>query len=66
VTHCFENDVMGTVVQDNVNPIEKVEKSCLMVASTIYGDHNPAGTLLSSALEVERLSRLFPALLENS
>ena len=27
VTHGFDNDVMGTVLQDNINPIEKIEKS---------------------------------------
>merc|ERR1712232_436602 len=37
VTHRFENDVMGTVVQDNVNPIEKVERSLILLASVIHG-----------------------------
>ena len=33
VAHCFEEDVMGAVIKDNVNPIEKVEKSWQMVMS---------------------------------
>ena len=60
VSHCFENDVMGCIVQDNVNPIEKVEKSALMIASTIYG--KPPMTLLKDESEVQRLTTTFPEL----
>lgn len=35
-THCFVKDVVDTVIQDNVNPIEKVEKSNLIVATTVH------------------------------
>ena len=35
-THCFDKSVMDTVIQDNVNPIEKLEKSTLLVAETIH------------------------------
>ena len=62
VTHCFEKDVMGTVIQDNVNPIEKVEKSCLMIASTIQGTDGT--NLLASGDEQSRLQAMFPELLE--
>eukprot|EP00545_Synedropsis_sp_CCMP1620_P000355 CAMPEP_0119005492 /NCGR_PEP_ID=MMETSP1176-20130426/1748_1 /TAXON_ID=265551 /ORGANISM="Synedropsis recta cf, Strain CCMP1620" /LENGTH=988 /DNA_ID=CAMNT_0006957305 /DNA_START=85 /DNA_END=3051 /DNA_ORIENTATION=+ len=62
VTHCFENDVMGTVVQDNVNPIEKVEKSTLMVASTIQGEH--AQELIGAGPDLQRLTDMFPRLIE--
>ena len=37
VSHCFENDLMGTVIEDNINPIQKVESSMLLVASVIHG-----------------------------
>ncbi len=37
VTHCFEKDVMNSIVQDNINPIEKLEMSTLLVGSVIYG-----------------------------
>jgi hypothetical protein len=36
-THCFEKNVMDTLVRDNVNPIAKVEHSALIVASMIFG-----------------------------
>ena len=61
VTHCFENDVMGTVIQDNINPIEKLEKSTLLIASTIHGV--PAKNLIRNSAEVQRLTKSFPALL---
>jgi hypothetical protein len=35
-THCFEQSIIDTVVKDNINPIEKVENSALIVASTIH------------------------------
>jgi len=34
-THCFGKSVINTVVQDNINPIEKIERSNLLVASVI-------------------------------
>lgn len=37
VTHCFDKDVMSTVVCDNVNPIEQLECSTLLLASTVHG-----------------------------
>jgi hypothetical protein len=61
VTHCFENDVMGTVIQDNINPIEKLEKSTLLIASTIHGV--PAKKLIRGSADVQRLTNSFPALL---
>mmetsp|Transcript_15468 Transcript_15468/g.25783 ORF Transcript_15468/g.25783 Transcript_15468/m.25783 type:complete len:172 (+) Transcript_15468:2679-3194(+) len=62
ITHCFENDVMGTVIQDNANPIEKVEKSTLMVASIIHGE--PAHQLIGSAIHRQRLAASLPELVE--
>jgi len=35
-THCFERSVMDTLVRDNMNPIEKAERSSLIMASTIH------------------------------
>lgn len=34
--HCFDKTVTETVVQGNVNPIEKVERSMLAMASTVH------------------------------
>jgi hypothetical protein len=60
VSHCFDNDLMGTVIQDNINPIEKCERSSLMIASTIYGE--PANTLVVDEQQLERLTGSFPLL----
>ena len=30
-THCFDKSLINTVVQDNVNPIEKLERSSLLI-----------------------------------
>ena len=35
-THCFAKSVVDCVVQDSVNPIEKLEKSSLIVASAVH------------------------------
>jgi hypothetical protein len=58
VSHCFDNDVLGTVIQDNVNPIEKVERSALLLASTIYGE--PVQSLIRNEKDVQRLTASFP------
>jgi hypothetical protein len=65
VSHCFENDVMGTIVQDNVNPIEKVEKSALLLATAIHGGRAPM-SLIRDTNEVQRLTQSFPDLVSSS
>merc|ERR1712232_1355573 len=35
-THCFDKSVTEAVIQDNVNPIEKVERSTLIMATTVH------------------------------
>merc|ERR1740129_373925 len=35
-THQFDKSVTETVVQDNVNPVDKVERSMLIMASTVH------------------------------
>ena len=35
-THCFDKTLLDTVIQGNVNPIEKVERSLMIVATTIH------------------------------
>ena len=61
VSHCFENDVMGTVIQDNVNPIEKMERSSLILGSTIHQGES-WNTLLADSEEAERLRQSLPLL----
>lgn len=36
-THRFDKTLIDTVIQDNVNPIEKVERSLMIVGSTVFG-----------------------------
>lgn len=44
-THRFDKTLVDTVIQDNVNPIEKVERSLMIVGTTIFG--LPAAELLA-------------------
>ena len=59
-THRFARDVVDTVVMDNVNPIEKVERSVLIVATTVHNTSDPA-TLLK-ADDIVRVQGHSPAL----
>lgn len=45
-THCFDKTLLDTVIQDNINPIEKVERSLMIVGTTIHG--RPAAELLAA------------------
>jgi hypothetical protein len=36
VSHCFEKQIMETIIKDNINPIEKMERSMMMIASVIH------------------------------
>eukprot|EP01108_Squamamoeba_japonica_P001161 TRINITY_DN1469_c0_g1_i1.p1 TRINITY_DN1469_c0_g1~~TRINITY_DN1469_c0_g1_i1.p1 ORF type:complete len:268 (+),score=105.65 TRINITY_DN1469_c0_g1_i1:166-969(+) len=36
-THCFDKTLLHTVTRDNVNPIEKVERTQLIIASIVHG-----------------------------
>jgi hypothetical protein len=44
-THCFDKTLLDTVIQGNVNPIEKVERSVMLVATTVHG--RDAGELIA-------------------
>jgi len=46
VSHCFEKQIMETIIRDNINPIEKMERSMKMIASVI---HDVAETELLAA-----------------
>ncbi len=60
VTHAFEKDLIDTVIQDNINPIEKLEMSSLLVGSAIHGVS--ASTLLREESQLSRLAVLYPCL----
>jgi hypothetical protein len=36
LTHCFDQSLMDTLVQKNINPIEKLENALLLASSVIY------------------------------
>lgn len=55
-THCFDKTVLETVVQENVNPIEKVERSTLIMASTVHQQPTVALIKESSALRLLQAS----------
>ena len=61
-THGFDRTLVETVIQGNVNPIEKVERSLMIVATTLHGV--PASDMLSGAQRERFLTwspRLGPA-----
>jgi hypothetical protein len=60
-THCFDKTLIDTVIQDNVNPIEKVERSALIVATTI---HNKPAVELVKPEQLERVSTYSPILFD--
>jgi hypothetical protein len=45
VAHYFEDLVMETVIQKNMNPIEKMDRSVLIVAATIHNVGVPVSLL---------------------
>ncbi len=54
-THCFDKTLLETVIQDNVNPIEKVERSLMIVATTLH--NRPALELIKE----DQVDRFFAA-----
>lgn len=58
-THCFDKTVLETAVQDNVSPIEKVERSTLIMGSIVHG--KPAVALIRDSHR-ERLQISSPML----
>merc|ERR1712003_55468 len=60
-THCFDKTVTETVVQDNVSPIDKVERSTLIMATTVY--QQPACALIRES-QVQRVRDSSPLLFQ--
>jgi hypothetical protein len=59
LTRCFDQTLMDTVVKDNVNPVERVEWSSLLIASTTHS--RPGQELLKSKYQL-KISIKFPEL----
>ena len=47
-THCFDKSLIATVVEDNENPIEAVERTSLVAAAAVHG--RPAQELVAGRL----------------
>merc|ERR1712137_300973 len=60
-THCFDQTLMDTIIKDNINPIEKLERSTLIVASTIQ-QVSPDELLIPEHLD--RIKQISPAIFE--
>lgn len=58
-THCFDDALLDTVIRRNVNPVERVERSSVIVATTIHAA--PAAALLADD-QRERFFRSSPRL----
>jgi hypothetical protein len=58
-THVFDKTLLDTVIQDNVNPIDKIERSLLIVASTIH--RAPVADLIKDE-HLERVKSVSPQL----
>ena len=60
-THCFNNTLLDTIIQDNVNPIEVVERSALIMATTVQ-QANPIELICGD--QEERMHLYSPSLFE--
>ena len=60
-SNAFSFTIRATIIQDNINPITKVEKSALLLASTIF--NQPPANILVDEDEIKRLTGKFPELL---
>ncbi len=58
-THCFEKTVVDTVIQENENPIEHIERSLLAMSSAMQ--QVSVGELVKNS-EVQRLQDMSPTL----
>jgi len=62
-THCFDKTILETVIQENVSPIEKVERSTLIMASTI---HRMPPAALMQPTQLARVQGMSPMLFDAS
>merc|ERR1712218_694690 len=58
-THCFDKTVTETIIQDNMNPIDKVERSTLIMATTVH--QQPAAALICES-QLPRVGTVSPML----
>jgi len=58
--HIFDRSVIDTIIQDNIDPIEKLEQSTLIMASTVH--EIPASELVEDG-QLQRLAQVSPGIL---
>jgi len=58
-THCFDKTLTETIIQDNMNPIDKVERSTLIMATTVH--QQPAAALIRES-QLPRVGTVSPML----
>ena len=63
-SHIFDRSIIDTAVIDNVNPIEKVEHSSIIIASTVQGV-SPRD-LLKGETQVAKIEKFSPLLLADA
>jgi len=49
-THCFDKTITETAIKDNYNPIEKMERSMLIVGTTVH-NKSPAELIKPEVLD---------------
>ena len=62
-THSFDKTLMATVVQDNVDPIEKLERSALILGAAV---HSLPVEALVTPESLPRIKTFSPALLQGA
>jgi L-aminopeptidase/D-esterase-like protein len=62
-THQFDKNVMQTLVQENVNPLDRIEHSMLILGSSV---HRVAVDKLLNPANVKRIATSAPALFANT
>lgn len=61
-THCFDKTVTETVIQENLNPIERVECSSLIMASTVH--QQPVAAMIKDSCRA-RIKLASPQLMDD-
>ncbi len=62
-THCFDRDLMDTLVVDNLDPISRAEASELIMATTLFKPEGGSAAVLVVADAEARLRRNCPQLM---
>lgn len=56
-THVFDRSLVNTVIQDNINPIKKIEQSLLIMANVVY--NKTISELVNPSIRINQLLQSF-------